>query len=152
MWKNRKNKGEYKVIDHTADCMLKIHSNSLEGLFMTAGEALTAQIADTAKVERTGKRSIIIEQKRISEGLHYFLREILYNFEIEKMLFSCFEIPDFQWSQGDKTIISMRIDCFGEEWDEYRHGICNEIKAVTRHEFTVQKKGARWEAQILLDL
>ena len=86
------------------------------------------------------------------ELLLLWLREILWIFERKRIFFMDFQIEKNHFSEPDASPVFVEADLRGEHYSQIRHGICREIKAVTRHGLTVRKTDAGWEARILFDV
>jgi SHS2 domain-containing protein len=141
----------YKIVDHTADLGLRVWGKTVPELFDEAARALMSQIINLEEVESTHKQSFYIEAESIEMLLHQWLREIL--FYVDKgLVFKQFHIEKHNLSDKNAAKYYIKGQLVGELLDPTRHRICNEIKAVTRHNFYVKSKGPWWEANILLDL
>jgi SHS2 domain-containing protein len=143
--------GGYKIVDHTADLGLRVWGKTGPELFDEAARALMSQIIDLEAVESVQKESFYIEAESTEMLLHQWLREIL--FYVDKgLVFNQFHIEKHNLSDKKAARYFIKGQLVGECVDPTRHRICNEVKAVTRHNFYVKSKGPWWEANILLDL
>jgi len=140
------------VLDHTADCRVRVWASSIKNIFILAGKGLSRQIVDNDRFRPLERRRIQIEGESLEEGLLFWLREILFIFERDGIIFSQFLIDKDKFSASGQGNVSFSSECRGERVDATRHGICKEIKAVTRHGLSIRKKGNVWEAEYLLDL
>ncbi|MBN1781997.1 archease [bacterium] len=141
----------FKIVDHTADVGLKVWGTDGPELFREAAVAMMSQVVDLSTIESVQKQAISLKADTPEELLHRWLREIL--FLIDKgLVFNQFHIEKHNLSEKKAAPYFLEGYLVGESLDTTRHRICNEVKAVTRHNFYVKTKGPWWEANILLDV
>jgi len=145
-------KGGYRQLDHPADLMIEVVGKGREGLFVSAGEALTDILVGIERVgeeanEGFGTMEVTAAGETLEELLVDWLRELLYLFDVKGWIFSAFEIVEL-------TKNSLRAMCSGEIFDIERHGIKTEIKAVTYHglEIVIDEERGDCTAVILFDV
>jgi SHS2 domain-containing protein len=73
-----------------------------------------------------------------------WLTELLYAFETDRLLFSCFELK----VEGPK----LSAICRGERMDAERHRMEHEVKAITYHGLRVEQMTTGWEAEVIVDI
>lgn len=132
----------YRLLDHTSDLRIEVFGRGKEGLFASAGEALTDLLVGIEKVggesgckNEVSRYEVVAAGDTLEELLVDWLRELLYIFYSKGKLFSVFEIAEL-------TEKGVRAFCSGEEFDIKRHGIKTEIKAVTYHGLEIKIEGA----------
>lgn len=140
------------VLDHTADCLVSVHSETLIQLFYDAAAAVTAQITERPACAETVCRTLHIDGSTVEACLFNWLREILHLFEQEGLVCRRFIIEQLFETTAQAGECAFTGVCLGEKFSEQRHGICKEVKAVTRHRFLLANTGAFWKAEFLLDL
>jgi SHS2 domain-containing protein len=142
----------FEIVEHTADVGIRAWGDDLKEVFEAAAKGMVSIVVDSGSVKERVKREIGVEAENIEELLIKWLREILFSMEREGVLYSQIEVKEanFYGREGD----SYRIlgDLSGERLNMTRHGICTEIKAVTRHGFFLKRRKRGWEAQILFDV
>ncbi len=135
----------HEVFDHTADLGLRIRSDTLEGLFAEAGEALfDAIVAQSDTVRPIEKATFQIDGDRHDDLLRDWLAELLFAFHVDHRLFSKFEVR-----LGDAGLAA---DAWGEPIDDQRHEIDAEIKAITYHGLKVVQERDGWLAEVIVDI
>lgn len=137
----------YKTIDHTADLGIELEAKTLKDLFEKAALSLIHLIlgdipkqqekAETYKVEITGED--------LSDLMMNWLSEVLYLFEGEKKITSGVYIEHIDSKRLTATLTLIRFD-------ERRHEVQCEIKAVTYHQLNVSKKNGHWKARVIFDV
>ena len=149
---NSANAHGWRHLDHTSDCLIRVRSETVKKLFCDAAAALTAQIVQTGHIQKKQSRVLYIQGESLQDCLHTWLSEILCMFELEHFLGSEFLIGNDPFCDSTSERYTVSGTARGEMWDEKRHGICKEVKAVTRHNFYLAKTASFWEAEFLLDL
>jgi len=135
----------YELIDHTADMGLKIYGESLEDLFRNAGLALFDLITDIALLRPLDRRSFSLERDRVDDLLVEWLGSLLYLFDTEQLLVCGFPILSIEGC-------SLVAEAVGELFSPDRHAIKTIIKAATYHQLEVVRRGAIWQATVILDV
>jgi SHS2 domain-containing protein len=135
----------YEFFDHTADLGLRIRSGSLEELFAEAARALFAALVEDLSTVRP------VQAVPVSLGgddreylLFDWLKELLYRFDVEHMLFSRFEVH--------VTADGLSGTAWGEPLDRTRHELAHEVKAITYHGLRVEQKADGWLAEVIVDI
>jgi SHS2 domain-containing protein len=135
----------HELVDHTADVGIRVWADDVKGLFEEAARALFNVITDLTKVEAHLKQEIVVRGSDLEELLVAWLNELLYLHEVEYLLFCDFSITEI--NEGSVTGVAN-----GEEFDEGRHSIKTEVKAVTYHQLKVKEHGEHWQAQVIFDI
>jgi SHS2 domain-containing protein len=135
----------YEFFDHTADVGIRVFGNSLAELFENAGFALFDIITDIATVREHEMRCITISRESIDELLVEWLSSLLYLNATELLLCSKFYIREIAQQ-------SLTGDAWGEIFQDHRHVIKTEIKAVTYHGLRVYQDNGLWKATVVLDV
>ena len=142
----------YQILEHTADFGIRAWGKSWKDLFEQTALGMLSQITDLAKVRPIQTLTIAFCGENPEELLIRGLKEILFHFEKEGMLFSSIRLLPDDHSRADQGMKRAKVELRGEKIDPQRHGICNEIKGVTRHGFIVERKESWWETRILFDV
>jgi SHS2 domain-containing protein len=136
---------KYTIIDHTADIGIDVFGDTLQDLFSNAGFALFDIITDLSTVECKVKHSLNIVGVDKEQLLVNWLSELLFLHDVKNLLFKNFcvnQLSDYQ----------LNADVSGEVFDEKRHIIKTEVKAVTYHNLSIIQKDQQWKARIIFDL
>ena len=135
----------YHAFDHTADLGLAITGASESDLFSNAAFAVFDIITDLERVESREMRRIIVAGDDREDLLINFLREVLYLYNGERWLLKKARIIRI----GEKDL---EAEALGEPFDDRKHEICKEIKAVTYHQVEVRQTNAGWTARVIFDV
>ena len=135
----------YETFEHTADLGLRIRAADLDTLFVEAAQALFGTIVeDLATVRPLQKIDVQLQGDEIDYLLFDWLRELLYHFDAEHLLFGKFEVH----VKDD----GLTAAAWGEPLDRSRHNMEHEVKAITYHGLRVEKVGETWEAEVIVDI
>lgn len=142
----------YTILDHTADTGFEVFGKTKEELFANSVAALFDLILDqsggqpASPGEREEEKSIAVEGGDIEDLLVNFLREVLYLFNGKKwVLTNCRPV--------EITDKSIDAQLFGEPYDQQKHHVKTEIKAVTYHDLSVAKTSeGGWKARVIFDV
>ncbi|MEJ2627545.1 MAG: archease [bacterium] len=142
----------FDIIDHTADVAIKVWADNLVDLFTEAAKAMVFMVADRTTIKIKEKRSVRLEAESREELFLRWLKEILYIMEKEEVIFSDFHIENNNFSSDEDFPYFIQAVLKGEKVNPVRHGICTEIKAVTRHNFFLKKEEKLWKTFVLFDI
>ena len=142
----------FQLINHTADAGIRVWGPSWKEVIEEAARGMMSLVVDLRTVLAREEKTVQIEGSNGEEILLNWLREILFLMEQGGMVFSKFKVKEdnFSHKKADKYWFCGQL--VGEKIDPARHDICTEIKAVTRHNFSLIKKGSLWEAEVIFDL
>lgn len=135
----------YEYFEHTADLGLRIRAPDLNTLFADAGTALFVAVVDGLETVRQVQR---VDFEIAGTDLEYllfdWLRELLYRFDAEHMLFSRFDVRVDEFE--------LKASAWGEPIDPERHVLSHEVKAITYHGLRVQRESGEWVAEVIVDI
>jgi SHS2 domain-containing protein len=137
--------GRFEVISHTADIGIVVYGSCLDELMTSAAEGMIDLITDRSRIGSSIVKRIELEAGDGEILLVKWLNELLFLFEVERLLFTSFDI----------TIVGgnrMMAKCCGEEFDPTRHHIKREIKAATYHNLNIVKESGGYSARIIFDI
>ena len=135
----------HETFDHTADLGLRIRAGSLDTLFAEAAEALFAVIVtDQSSVQPAIRREINLAADDREFLLFDWLKQLLYWWDAEHLLFSKFEVH-----VSDKGLVG---SAWGEPLDRGRHQLEHEVKAITYHGLLIEQVDTGWLAEVIVDI
>jgi SHS2 domain-containing protein len=137
----------YKYFDHTADIGVEVTGGTRKELFINAAEAVFDVMIENKTDAESAKqqKEIMVEGSDIADLLINFLRELLYLFNGEKFITGRCEIIKF-------TNKKLQARLTGESFNNKKHLIKTEIKAVTYSGLSVKKVKSGWRARIIFDV
>lgn len=132
----------YEIIEHTADIGIIARGASLGELFENAAYGMFDLMFDLGTVKPVTTLEVVLPNDEPVELLYRWLSELLYRFETEDMVLCSFSVKI-----GDG--LSAVAQGAGIEVADLRGA---PIKAVTRHNLTLQHRGGEWTGTVLFDI
>ncbi|VEN73690.1 conserved hypothetical protein [Candidatus Desulfarcum epimagneticum] len=135
----------YELIDHTADMGMRVFAFDLAGLFQNAGMALFDQIADLSRVSPGEKTRLEVAGADLADLMFAWLGELLYLWSGKGRLADKIRVRSVSETK-------MEADVWTGVYDPARREIKHDIKAVTLHQLSVEKKNDVWTARVFFDV
>lgn len=136
----------YKIFDHTADIGVEITGRTRKELFANAAEALfDVMIENKSRGATKRQKKITVGGSDIADLLINFLREVLYLFNGEQFVTGSCEIIEFSNKK-------LQAQLKGESFNNKKHWIKTEIKAVTYSGLKVERFTDGWRARVIFDV
>jgi SHS2 domain-containing protein len=133
----------------TADIVFEATGRDLPELFRDAGDATTNVMIDNLEsIQPREARRIELFNGEIEMLLFDFLQELIFLKDAQRLLV---RLPDMQISEKNETHF-LKATAKGEPIDAQRHHQRADVKAVTLHNFSVERTGSGWKARVLLDI
>ena len=141
----------YKFLEEigTADIAFEAVGRDLPELFRDAADATMNVMIDTLDaIEPRETRNIELSNEKIDMLLFDFLQELIYFKDAERLLLRTREVRIDELDQK----CFLKAEATGEPLDAARHHQRADVKAVTLHDFSVEKEDGGWKARVLLDI
>jgi len=135
----------FETFEHTADIGVRAWGENLAQLFEASARGLFGVAVERGMFAAREKRTLELTAESREELLFAWLRELLYLFDTEHLVFSKFQFRDL-------TDTNLSCDLTGERLDPKKHAPGREVKAVTRHQFKLEQKKNRLCAEFILDI
>lgn len=133
----------------TADIAFEATGSDLGELFRDAADATTNVMIDNIEaIEPRETRQIELSNEKIDMLLFDFLQELIFLKDAERLLL---RIRELQIGEKDETFF-VKATGAGETLDAERHHQRADVKAVTLHDFSVERTDGSWKARVLLDI
>jgi len=140
---------EFRSDVATSDCAFYAYGKDLGELIVNACLATTQAMVNRKKIEAKEERSIRVESDSIENLLYLVLDEVIYLKDAEQLVFNDFVISQLL-EKADQYSISMTLK--GEKIDREKHESHADVKAVTYHQFGVEKTKEGYLASVILDI
>ncbi|MBE3121714.1 MAG: archease [Thermoplasmata archaeon] len=134
---------QYELIEHTADVGVKAYGKTVAEAFEHAAEAMFDIITDESMIDPIGEYDILLEAPDLEQLLVDWLSKLLFLNGAENLVFGKFQVTI------DANRLSARV--FGEKYNNKKHKMGVEIKAVTYHILQVNEKDPIF-VQVLFDI
>jgi SHS2 domain-containing protein len=141
----------YKYLEDigTADIAFEATGRDLPELFTAAADAtMNVMIDNLEAIEPRETRRIGLKNDAIDMLLFDFLQELIYFKDADRLLL---RIREVQIDEKEDAY-SLNATTVGEPLDPARHQQRADVKAVTLHDFRVEKTEGGWKASVLLDI
>lgn len=135
----------YEFLSHTADIRVVITAENWGELLQSSTALLRSLIVGNSPAHSNEFRTIRLQHEETDELLFHFLREVLYLYESERLVPVELEIVDVSPHY-------IHVTLHVERFDSARHDAEPEVKAVTRHGFTVTRSVGGWRAEVVFDV
>ena len=133
----------------TADIAFEATGRDLPELFRDAADATTNVMIDNIEaIQPRETRQIQLSNEELDMLLFDLLQELIFLKDAERLLL---RIREVQIDDRDKMFL-VKATAEGETLDPERHHQRADVKAVTLHDFSVERTEGGWKARVLLDI
>src|SRR2546423_910484 len=140
---------EYLEEIGTADIAFEATGRDLSELFSDAVDATTNVMIDNLEaIEPRETRQIELSNEKRDMLLFDLLQELIFLKDAQRLLL---RVPDIQIAEKDEAYF-LEATAKGEPLDAERHHQRADVKAVTLHDFSVERTESGWKARVLLDI
>ena len=135
----------YQLLDHTADCGIRVFARTQKELFENAALAMMDLIVPGPVNAGEKTRNISVSGIDMEDLLINFLREALYIFSGEGELVCSVSVDRLS---GTSLSAVMETEKFSPD----ERGIDQDIKAVTYHNLEIVQTSRGWECSLIFDV
>jgi len=140
---------EYLEEIGTADIAFEATGRDLAELFSDAADATTNVMIDNIEaIQPRETRRIELSNDKLDMLLFDLLQELIFLKDAKRLLLRLREV---QIVERDENYF-VKAMAEGEPLDAERHHQRADVKAVTLHDFSVQRMEGGWKARVLLDI
>ena len=133
----------------TADIAFEAIGRDLAELFRDAADATTNVMIDNIEAIQPGKtHKIELSNEKLDMLLFDLLQELIFLKDAKRLLLRLREV---QVAEKDGSYF-VKATAEGEVIDAERHHQRADVKAVTLHDFSVERTKSGWKARVLLDI
>jgi len=135
----------YETFDHTADVGIRVRAADLASLFREAAQGLFALIAEPVAAAPSARRvEIEVRGERADLLLFDWLSELLYLADRDRLILCDFEVELVEGGlRGRATAVPV---------EQAQGALLHEVKAITYHGLRVERAGAEWLAEFIVDV
>ena len=141
--------GRYEFLEAVAvaDCAVEVEGKDLNDLFATAALALAEVMVDPATVPTTVERLIMLTAPSLDLLLYDWLSELIYVKDSERLAFTGAEVE-----VRDEPPCRLTARLAGGTIDPERTSLRADPKAVTFHQFALERVENGWRARVIIDI
>ena len=133
----------------TADIAFEATGRDLPELFSAAADAMTNVMIDNIEsIQPVQTREIELSNDELDMLLFDLLQELIFLKDAERVLLRLREVQ----IDARNDINFVKATAAGEPLDVERHHQRADVKAVTLHDFSVERMKSGWKAKVLLDI
>lgn len=133
----------------TADIAFEVTARDLPELFSHAADAtINVMIDNLEAIDARETRQVELSSDQLDMLLFDFLQELIYFKDAERLLL---RVREAQINEKEGAYY-LKATITGEPLDAERHQQRADVKAVTLHNFCVEKMDNGWKAKVLLDI
>ena len=133
----------------TADIAFEATGRDLPELFRAAADATTNVMIDNIEaIQPRETRRLELSNDKLDMLLFDLLQEVVFLKDAERLLL---RMREMQIAKQDETYF-VKATVEGEPLDAERHQQRADVKAVTLHDFSVERTEDGWRARVLLDI
>jgi SHS2 domain-containing protein len=141
--------GKFEFLEHTADVYIRAHGKTMEEAYENAALAMFEVMTDTDKITQMQEETLDVEAEDQYALLYNWLEALLVKFETENMLYSKFQITN--WEETDDNF-KFKAKIWGEKFDPQKHPQKVGVKAVTYHRMVIIRERDRVVLEFILDV
>jgi SHS2 domain-containing protein len=127
---------KFELLEHTADTGLIAYGHNLPEAFANAAYGLFSIMAELGGVREVESQTVAVSAEDTEGLLFNWLNELIYVFEMEKLLLKRFDITEF----GERRL---KAECWGEKYDPSRHQLKSGVKSATYYMLKIDKDQVR---------
>ncbi len=135
----------FSLIEHTADIGIRVKSPTLKGLFKTSAIALIKCAVKVRKMEYKINEEITLSATSLDELFKMWLSRLLFLFSSEGKIFTKIKINNMSDTKLSAVLT-------GDLFDQTRHRLNTDLKAITHHKLSVKKTRQGFEATFIIDV
>lgn len=141
--------GRYQFLEEVAlaDCAVEVRADDLNDLFATAAQALAEVMVDPATMSMTVERTLLLAAPELDLLFYDWLSELIYRKDHDREVFTRAEVRVRGAGPFELT-----AELRGGVIDPERTALRADAKAVTFHQFAVEKNGTGWRARVVIDI
>ena len=133
----------------TADIAFEATGRDLPELFREAADAtMNVMIENIEAIQPRETRRIELSNEKLDMLLFDLLQELIFLKDAECLLL---RMREMQIAEKDEIYL-VKATAEGEPLDPQRHHQRADVKAVTLHDFSVERTESGWKARVLLDI
>lgn len=141
----------YEILEHPADVGFLAYGGTLAELFENSALAMCSLACAAEKIEERLQRQVVARASDIESLLYAWLAEVLAIADGEQLVFRRVCVSELKEPSGNAAGEASGV-AHGERFDRERHAAGTYIKAVTLHQFQVERTVKGFRAQVFLDL
>ncbi|GKS58786.1 protein archease [Nitrospira sp.] len=144
--------GTYRILEKIAlaDAAFEAVGATPSELCDTAGRALMEILANPATIGTNWTMTVDCEAETLSDLLFDWLNRLVFLKDAHSVVFHHADVVVSERPKPPSWHLHATV--FGASVDPARQELCADVKAVTKHLYTVDHVGSQWCARVVLDV
>lgn len=138
----------FRFLEHISDVYVEAVGATLEEAFSQAANAVFETMTDFATIEPREKHPVKLRTEDLESLLFEWINYFLYLFDVNRLLFSRFDIKIRKVRKG----YDLTGDCWGEEFNAEKHPAKTEIKAPTYSLMEIIQEPSKITLRFVVDI
>lgn len=130
----------------TADAAFDAFGQNLDELFENAALAVTELMVDLKTLKTTIKKKFEVSAENTEKLFFKFLDQIIFLKDTEQLLFKTFKIT------VNEKEAKLTAECKGDKINREKQKLGTDVKAITYHQFKLEKTKDSWKARVIVDI
>jgi SHS2 domain-containing protein len=141
--------GRYHFVEGIAlaDCAIDVEGADLADVFETAALALAETMVAPGTVPTTARRTITLEATELDLLLYDWLSELIFRKDRDREVYTRTKV-----TIGGSGPFRLAAEVEGGVLDPAHVELRADPKAVTFHQFALERSGGGWRARIVIDI
>lgn len=140
----------FKIISHTADIGIEVEAVDWEQLFKEAARGWKALVFEDSSIQGKENKPVNLEAQTVEELLVDWLNELNYFLTVHFWVFD--KVLNLRISQTGEMGWKLQAEVSGEPYNQDRHYIYFDIKAVTFHQLQIRYDNGKLKTRIFFDI
>ena len=134
----------FEIFDHTADVGVVAYGDDVAEAFANAARGLFSLITEPGSIRGITWRDTELAAPDEESLLVDWLNELIYLFDVEKLVFRRFEVDIFPGFR-------LKAKSYGERVDKNKHPLKTGVKAATYHMLKIER-GEKCRVKVIFDI
>ena len=141
--------GRWRILEDVAvaDCALDLEARDVDDLFETAALALVDLMVDPSTVGVDLERVVILDAPELDLLLYDWLSELIFLKDRDRQVFTRCTV-----GVGGATPYHLRAELRGGAIESGRTALRADLKAVTLHQFVLERTEGGYRARVVIDI
>jgi SHS2 domain-containing protein len=141
--------GRWRILEDVAvaDCALDLEARDVHDLFETAALALVDLMVDPSTVAVDVERVVTLDAAELDLLLYDWLSELIFLKDRDRQVFTSCRVR-----VGEAAPYHLRAELRGGTIESGRTALRADLKAVTLHQFALERGEDGWRARVVIDI
>ena len=141
--------GRWRILEDMAlaDCALDLEARDVDDLFETAALAVVDLMVDPSTVTVSAERRVTLDAAELDLLLYDWLSELIFLKDRDRQVFTIYRVR-----VSEAAPYHLCAELRGGSIEPGRTALRADLKAVTFHQFALERTGDGWRARVVIDM